>query len=70
MRNVEQSTERARRELDVRSDLRRWDNDHPELHHELLIRYIAGALVSAVVTSLYQSFWRALRSSKSSSSHR
>lgn len=41
------------REMDIRSDLRRWDNDYPELHHELIVRWVAGALVSVAVTSLY-----------------
>jgi hypothetical protein len=41
------------RELEIRTDLRRWDNDYPELHHELIVRWVAGAAVSVLVTSLY-----------------
>lgn len=58
LRNLEQSTERAQRELDIRSDLRRWDNDHPQIHHELIVRYICGAVVSITVTSLYNALVR------------
>lgn len=54
-RTIEQGAERTQREMDIRADLRRWDNDFPELHHELLVRWVAGAVVSMVVTSLYNS---------------
>ena len=70
VRNLEQSTERARLELDVRSDLRNWDSAHPELHHELMVRYVCGAVVSVVATSFYQSLWRALRTTSSGASDR
>ena len=53
LRSLEQGSERASREIDLRSDLRRWDNDFPEIHHELIVRWIAGAAVSVVITSLY-----------------
>eukprot|EP00934_Nitzschia_sp_Nitz4_P003720 Nitzschia sp. Nitz4//scaffold30_size153850//65137//65568//NITZ4_002775-RA/size153850-exonerate_est2genome-gene-0.20-mRNA-2//-1//CDS//3329547253//3710//frame0 len=52
-RTLERGAERTQREMDIRSDLRRWDNDFPELHHELLVRWIAGAVVSVAVTSVY-----------------
>jgi|OM-RGC.v1.035307001 hypothetical protein len=58
MRNLEQTGERTTRELDIRRDLRRWDNEHPEIHHELIVRYICGALVSIAATSLYASLRR------------
>ncbi|KAL7580548.1 hypothetical protein ACA910_003675 [Epithemia clementina (nom. ined.)] len=69
VRDFEQTTERTRREMDVRTDLRQWDNDHPELHHELLVRYFCGAMVSVVATSFYQSFWRALRGGGGGTNH-
>ena len=53
IRTLEQTAERTQREIDIRSDLRRWDNDFPELHHELIVRWLAGAIVSVAVTSLY-----------------
>eukprot|EP00429_Kryptoperidinium_foliaceum_P068059 CAMPEP_0176063044 /NCGR_PEP_ID=MMETSP0120_2-20121206/31440_1 /TAXON_ID=160619 /ORGANISM="Kryptoperidinium foliaceum, Strain CCMP 1326" /LENGTH=114 /DNA_ID=CAMNT_0017396613 /DNA_START=149 /DNA_END=493 /DNA_ORIENTATION=+ len=53
IRSLEQSSERVQREMEIRSDLRRWDNDFPELHHELIVRWVAGAIISVSVTSLY-----------------
>ena len=58
MRTLEQTSERTGRELDIRRDLRRWDQEHPEIHHELIVRYLCGAAVSIVATSLYSSFRR------------
>jgi hypothetical protein len=52
-RSLEQSAERTSRELDIRADLRRWDNDFPEIHHELIVRWLSGAVISVAVTSLY-----------------
>ena len=60
VRNMEQSSERTRREIDIRSELRQWDNEHPELHHELIIRYLCGVVVSVVTTSFYHSLLRAI----------
>jgi hypothetical protein len=57
-RHLEQTGERASRELDIRRDLRRWDQEHPEIHHEMIVRYVCGALVSIVVTSMYNSLRR------------
>eukprot|EP00522_Entomoneis_paludosa_P012852 CAMPEP_0172442356 /NCGR_PEP_ID=MMETSP1065-20121228/2813_1 /TAXON_ID=265537 /ORGANISM="Amphiprora paludosa, Strain CCMP125" /LENGTH=134 /DNA_ID=CAMNT_0013192193 /DNA_START=42 /DNA_END=447 /DNA_ORIENTATION=+ len=53
MRTLEQSSERAGRELDIRTELRQWDNEHPEIHHELIVRYLCGAALSIVATALY-----------------
>lgn len=58
VRTLEQSSERTGRELDIRRDLRRWDQEHPEIHHELIVRYLCGALVSVAATSLYSSLRR------------
>ena len=57
-RNLEQTSERASREMDIRSNLREWDRDHPEIHHEMLVRYVCGAVVSIVATSFYNSLRR------------
>jgi hypothetical protein len=61
MRSLEQQAERANREMDIRSSLREWDRDHPEIHHELIVRYLCGAVVSVACTSLYNSFRRDTR---------
>lgn len=53
LRQIEEGADRANRELDIRSNLRRWDHDYPEIHHELLVRWIAGFAVSFCVTSIY-----------------
>ncbi|GAX28318.1 hypothetical protein FisN_27Hh026 [Fistulifera solaris] len=58
VRTLEQTTERSSRELDIRRNLRSWDHRYPEIHHELIVRYVAGALVSVAATSLYNSFRR------------
>ena len=55
-RNLEQSTEKKSREMDMRADLRRWDQQFPELHHELIVRYLAGIVASAIVTTIYDTF--------------
>jgi len=52
-KTLEQSAERTSREMEIRSDLRQWDHDFPEIHHELIVRWVAGAFVSMAVTSLY-----------------
>lgn len=53
-RSVEQGVERTQAELDLRANLRKWDNDFPEIHHELIVRWGCGLLASIVVGSLYQ----------------
>mmetsp|Transcript_26789 Transcript_26789/g.39632 ORF Transcript_26789/g.39632 Transcript_26789/m.39632 type:complete len:114 (-) Transcript_26789:155-496(-) len=55
-RAVEQSAEKSSREFDIRADLRRWDEQFPELHHELIVRIFAGFLASSVVTAIYDTF--------------
>jgi hypothetical protein len=52
-RSLERGAERTSREMDMRADLRRWDNEFPEIHHELIVRWLSGAVVSMAVTSLY-----------------
>lgn len=66
MRTIEQTTERSRLELDLRRNLRTWDNRYPEIHHELIVRYVVGALVSVAATSLYNSVRRPSRPGYSS----
>mmetsp|Transcript_6660 Transcript_6660/g.14567 ORF Transcript_6660/g.14567 Transcript_6660/m.14567 type:complete len:115 (-) Transcript_6660:208-552(-) len=53
IRSIEQQAERTSRELDIRSDLRRWDEEFPWIHHELIIRYVVGGLASTTVMFLY-----------------
>ena len=38
-RQVQQTAERTNREMDIRNQLRNWDNDFPEIHHELIVRW-------------------------------
>ena len=63
LRQLEQTTERASRELDVRRSLREWDSNYPEIHHELIVRYLCGAVVSVATTSLYNAIFRPPRPS-------
>jgi len=57
-RTMEQSADRTSREMDIRSDLRNWDKEYPMIHHELLVRYICGALASGLVMGIYDGFRR------------
>ncbi|GAX28317.1 hypothetical protein FisN_27Hu027 [Fistulifera solaris] len=61
VRTLEQTTERASLEFQIRRFLRAWDYHFPEIHHELIVRYVTGALVSIAATSLYHSFRRPSR---------
>merc|ERR550539_446910 len=53
LRSIEQIGEKAQRELQIRDNLRQWDVEFPYLHHELIIRYMAGFLASTMILSLY-----------------
>jgi len=53
IRRIQQSSERTQKELEMRSDLGRWDREFPHLHHELIIRYAAGFLASSASILLY-----------------
>mmetsp|Transcript_4265 Transcript_4265/g.10302 ORF Transcript_4265/g.10302 Transcript_4265/m.10302 type:complete len:116 (+) Transcript_4265:231-578(+) len=54
VRSVQQGAERAQAELDIRTSLRKWDNDFPEIHHEMIVRWGCGLLASICVSSFYQ----------------
>ena len=62
LRTLEQTSERTQREMDIRNELRLWDRNYPEIHHELIVRWVAGAAVSLAVTSIYNSLTRRPRS--------
>lgn len=55
-RSLEQQTEKTSREMDIRADLRKWDQQFPELHHELIVRYLvshlAGVVASGIVSAV------------------
>jgi hypothetical protein len=57
-RTMEQSSQRASTELDIRQNLREWDHGHPQIHHELIVRYLCGAVVSVVATSFYNTIMK------------
>jgi|UPI000581B62B hypothetical protein len=57
-RAVEQSAERTSREMDWRRTLRDWDHRHPQIHHELILRYVCGAVASLAATALYNAATR------------
>lgn len=67
LRNLEQNVDKTSRELDIRTELRNWDEHYPWIHHELIIRYVAGGLASTMAMFLYNSL---LRSGKSRSRRR
>lgn len=52
-RTLEQGAEKSTREMDIRADLRKWDEQFPEMHHELVVRYIASALAASLVSAVF-----------------
>ena len=60
LRKLEEHVEKTQREIDVRSDLRRWDLEFPHIHHELIVRYVAGFFASHItmlICSSISSWW-------------
>jgi hypothetical protein len=70
IRSIEQQSERTRREVDIRTSLRRWDQEYPQIHHELIVRYLCGAVVSVFCTSLYNDLRRSYARGNGSSYRR
>ena len=56
LRRVQRSSQRVEKELELRSHLAHWDDEFPFLHHELVVRYAAGFLASAVALTIYDLF--------------
>lgn len=54
-RNLEQGATRQQKELEIRNELRKWDEENPWLHVEVIVRCAAGVLARGLVLSLYQS---------------
>lgn len=52
-RMLQQTERRASKEMEIRNDLYRWDCENPQCHHELIVRYLCGALASLVCTCVY-----------------
>ena len=58
LRSLERDGDRISKELDIRAELRNWDGEFPYFHHELIVRYAAGFMASAVAVAA----WGQLRS--------
>ena len=58
VRSLERSNDRISKELDIRAELRIWDGEFPYFHHEMIVRYAAGFVASAVAVAA----WGQLRS--------
>mmetsp|Transcript_30867 Transcript_30867/g.55934 ORF Transcript_30867/g.55934 Transcript_30867/m.55934 type:complete len:117 (+) Transcript_30867:90-440(+) len=58
VRSFERDSDRISKELDMRAELRNWDREFPFFHHELIVRYFAGFVASAVAVTA----WSQLRS--------
>ena len=54
------------KELDIRQELRNWDREFPFFHHELIVRYAAGFLASAVAVAAFGQVRSLFSSSKRS----
>ncbi len=66
IRSLERDSDKISKELDIRAELRNWDREFPYFHHELIIRYFAGFLASAMAVAA----WGHLRSLFSSTKKR
>lgn len=55
-RAFEQGTEKSQREMEIRNNLRKWDQQVPEFHHELMVRYLSGVVASSIVSGIYSMF--------------
>mmetsp|Transcript_36426 Transcript_36426/g.55986 ORF Transcript_36426/g.55986 Transcript_36426/m.55986 type:complete len:123 (+) Transcript_36426:172-540(+) len=52
LRSLEQSAERTSREMDLRNELRKWDEDYPLVHHELIVRYVCAFAASTLAVTV------------------
>mmetsp|Transcript_855 Transcript_855/g.1154 ORF Transcript_855/g.1154 Transcript_855/m.1154 type:complete len:121 (+) Transcript_855:99-461(+) len=66
LRSLERDSDRISKELDIRGDLRNWDREFPFFHHELIVRYAAGFLASAVAVAAFGQVRSLFSSSKRS----
>ena len=55
-RSIEQQAEKTSKELDIRTELRKWDELYPMLHHELIIRYLSAYAASYLSHIMYDWF--------------
>mmetsp|Transcript_4416 Transcript_4416/g.9547 ORF Transcript_4416/g.9547 Transcript_4416/m.9547 type:complete len:117 (+) Transcript_4416:92-442(+) len=53
VRSLERDSDRISKELDLRAELRNWDREFPYVHHELILRYFAGFLASALTVAAW-----------------
>lgn len=53
-RNLEQTATRQQKELDIRNEIRKWDEEVPWFHTELIVRCAAGVVARGLVLSIYQ----------------
>jgi hypothetical protein len=53
LRSAQRGSQRIEKEMEIRSNLAQWDEEFPFMHHELVVRYIAGFLASTVALTLY-----------------
>jgi len=66
LRSLERDSDRISKELDIRQELRNWDREFPFFHHELIVRYAAGFLASAVAVAAFGQVRSLFSSSKRS----
>jgi hypothetical protein len=53
-RDLSQSATRQQKELEIRNELRNWDEQVPWFHAELIVRCAAGVVARGLVLSIYQ----------------
>lgn len=64
LRSLERDSDRISKELDIRAELRNWDREFPFFHHEMIVRYAAGFLASAVAVTTFGQIKALFSSSK------
>lgn len=64
LRSLERDSDRISKELDIRAELRNWDREFPFFHHEMIVRYAAGFLASAVAVTAFSQIKALFSSSK------
>jgi hypothetical protein len=52
-RNAQRGSQRIEKEMEFRSNLAQWDEEFPFMHHELIVRYVAGFMASTVALTVY-----------------
>jgi len=45
--------EEVERDMQIRAELKRWDEEFPFMHHQLIVRYASGIVASSIALFVY-----------------